>query len=174
MSQAGLLIKVMLFLGLISFLIVVLAMDENFKEIEAYRTNWEDIQNQLGTNPLTQEPVTPTVINPLTPDTKRDRNCWIPGVCPVLPTTFILEGAIDVGQAIWKGLEVIVAIASEAFSIIGWGASLAWSFAKILGMAITFTVPGIPPIAKIALWGINSSIWITLVYIGFRAIRGGG
>ncbi len=174
MSQVTLLVRVMLFLSLISFLIIVLAMDENFKEIEAYKTNWDKLEEMTTTNPLTEEPVTPTIISPQVPETERDRNCWISSWCPILPTTFILEASIDIGQAIWKGIEIAVSIASEIFALLGWVASLAWMFAKILGIALTFTVPGIPPLAQAALWGVNSSVWITLVYIGFRAIRGGG
>ncbi len=172
MSNVVTLMKLFGFIALVSGLIVILASDPVFKELEAYRTNWDHLQDQLATNPLGDRPPSPTQ-----PDedftAEETRWCLIAEYCPDIPLWSDLADAVfDTGAAILAWARTFAIFVAEIFTVIAWLGDMAWTILNILVLAITFTIPGIPFYAQLLLWSINMSMWVAMVYIAFQAITG--
>ncbi len=167
MSNAITLMKIFGFIAIVSGLILVLATEPSFKELDAYRTNWDDIQEQLGKNPLGDKPPDPTQLEPGEVGTTiEDRGCWIAEFCPDIPLVS------DIGAAILGWVKSFVVFVNTIWDALNWLWNMAMATLNILRMAITFTIPGIPLYPQLLLWAINISMWVAMVYIAFQAITG--
>ncbi len=174
MSQTTVLMKLVAFVMLVSFILVVIATDEHFKEFDVHRTGFQDFQEQLGNNPLTEiERLKPAEEIELE-DIVKKKWCLIQEWCPDLPTTAIVEAVIDTGAAILEFGRVVAAMFMLIFDTLFWFFSTVWILIKLLALIVTFTIPGIPFLVQMMMWSINVSMWAGIFYIGFRAIRGGG
>ncbi len=176
MSQTTVLMKLVAFVMLVSFILVAIATDESFKEFDVHRTGFQDFQEQLGNNPLTEiERLKPAEeIEFETEGTVTKKWCLIQEWCPDLPTTAIVQAAIDTGGAILQFGRVVGTMFTLVFDTIFWFFSTVWTLIRLLALIVTFTIPGIPFLVQMMLWSINVSMWAGIFYIGFRAIRGGG
>ncbi len=172
MSNAVTLMKIFGFIALVSGLIVILATDENFKELEPYRTNWDRLNEGMNTNPLGDRPPDPTQPDvDFTPE--ETRWCLIAEFCPDIPLwSDLADNVIDTGAAIMAWARTFATFVSAMFSIIAWLADMAWAVLSILVLAVTFTIPGIPIFAQLLLWAVNLSMWVAMVYIAFQSITG--
>lgn len=176
MSQTTVLMKLVAFVMLVSFILVVIATDESFKEFDVHREGFEDFQEQLGNNPLTEaERLKPAEEIELDVEgTVKKKWCLIEWWCPDLPTTGIVEGAIGFGAAILEFGRTVAAMFMLIFDTLFWFFSTVWVLVTLLALIATFTIPGIPFLVQMMLWSVNVSMWAGIFYIGFRAIRGGG
>lgn len=176
MSQTTVLMKLVAFVMLVSFILVIIAMDESFKEFDVHRTGFQDFQKQLGENPLTEiqtlKPAEDIELELEGAVTKKW--CLIREWCPDLPTDVVVSAVIDTGAAILAFGRTVGDIFMMIFDTITWFFSTVWILIRLLALIVTFTIPGIPFLAQMMMWTINVSMWAGIFYIGFRAIRGGG
>ncbi len=172
MSNAVTLMKLFGFIALVSGLIVILATEPNFKELEPYRTNWDHLQEQLAKNPLGDRP--PDLTQPDIDFTAEEtRWCLIAEYCPDIPLwSDLADSVIDTGSAIMAWARTFATFVAQIFTLITWLGDMAWTILNILVLAITFTIPGIPFYAQLLLWVVNMSMWVAMVYIAFQAITG--
>ncbi len=176
MSQTTVMMKIIAFIMLVSFILIVIAQDEAFKEFDVHRTGFEDFQRQLGENPLTEiqtlKPAEDIELEEEATVTKKP--CWFENYCWDLPTDFIWESIVDTGKAIVGFAIMVGSIFGRVFDTITWFFSTVWILIRLLALIVTFTIPGIPFLVQMMMWTINVSMWVGMFYIGFRAIRGGG
>lgn len=78
----------------------------------------------------------------------------------------------------WGGLTGWFA---NAGNILGYAGAMVWWFFSSVGLFLlmialiaTFTVPGMPFVVQVLLWVVVVPMWVSVAYIGIRAVRGGG
>ncbi len=187
MSNAVTIMKIFGFIALVSGLIVILAADENFKGLDAYRTQWDHFQEQLAQgNPLgDRQPNLGGIDTSGCPPNSKcvdfgddfqaasTRWCLIQEYCPDIPLwSDLVDNTISFGASVLALARTAATVAVELFGLINWLGDMAWTVLTILVLAVTFTIPGIPLQAQLLLWVINLSMWGAMIYIAFQTITG--
>ncbi len=153
------LMRMLTFIFLTAVIFGFVALDTTFKEMEAHRQEFNNLQEALNNNPLDDLSAAGESTYPVEESVQGQSG--IPVIGP------IIDFFADVGRAIWGFIQTVVTFISAGVRVVS-------AFIGVLSLFFTFSFPGIPIEVQFILWSVNLVMWMGILYIGFRAIRGGG